>query len=181
MQVIVWRMEREDKRWWLLGSWLFGAGHYSERPQLFHLMDHLNLSSFFHPSPLSDLIYLDSSEDDDDNDEEVTIQSDSKNAYSKKCYCLSFLYATSTDPVFLNCMHFLSSCIYHLPCYINSFGKNCFDICWRQLLHLWDWTSAINLLVGASFQPLSEQLRFHCYHLPQMNQDQSRVKDGKMG
>lgn len=53
-------------------------------------------------------------------------ESDSKNAYSKKCYCLSFLYVISTDPVFLNCMHILSSCIYHPPCYINSYGKDCF-------------------------------------------------------
>lgn len=108
-------------------------------------------------------------------------ESDSKNAYSKKCACLSFLYAIYTDPVFLNCMHFLSSYMHCPPCYINSYGKNCFDICWPQLFHLWDWTFAINLLVWAPFQPLSEQLRFHCRHLPQMNQDQSRVKDGKMG
>lgn len=37
-------------------------------------MDHLNLSSVFHPLPVIDLTHLDSSEDDDDNDEEVTIQ-----------------------------------------------------------------------------------------------------------
>lgn len=93
-------------------------------------------------------------------------ESDSKNAYSKKCSCLSFLYAVPTDPVFLNCMHFLSSCMHHPPCYINSYGKNCFDICWPQLLHLWDWTFAINLFISASFQLPSERLRFHCRHLP---------------
>lgn len=66
-------MEREDRtfrwqRWWLFGSLLLGASHYSGRLQPFHLMDRVDLSSFFHPSPMIDLIYLDSSEDDDDND-----------------------------------------------------------------------------------------------------------------
>lgn len=108
-------------------------------------------------------------------------KSDSQNAYSKKCTCLSFLCAVCIDPVFLHCMHFLSSFVHHPLRCINSEGKNCFGICWPQLLCLWNWMFAINLLVWASFQPLSEWLRFHCHHLPQMNQDQSRVKDGKMG
>lgn len=183
---MVWRMEGKDRtyrwqRWWLFGSWLFGVSHCSERPQHFiwrpsepilifpfFARDWFDLPWFIwkwwwqwwsgnHP------------------------ESDSKNAYSKKCSCLSFLNAVYTHPVFLNCIHFLSSCMHCPPCYINSYGKNCFDICWPQLFHLWDWMFAINLLVWASFQPLSEQLCFHCRHLPQMNQDQSRVKDGKMG
>lgn len=185
MQATVWRTERQYRtfrwqRWWLLGSWLFGASHCSGRPQPFHLVERLNLYPFFHPSSLIDLIYLDSSEDDDDSDEEITIHRETaKMPIVKKCSCLSFLYATSADPVFLNCVHFLSSCTHHPPCYINSYGKNCFDICWPQLLHLRDWISDINLLVWASFQPPSEWLRFHCRHFPQMYQDQSRVKDGK--
>lgn len=61
-------------RWQPFGSWLSGAHHYSERSQPFSLMDCLNLFSFFHPSCMMNLIYLDSSEDGDDNDEEVTIQ-----------------------------------------------------------------------------------------------------------
>lgn len=62
------------QRWQPFGSWLFGAHDYSERSQPFHLMDHLNLFSFFHPLCMIDLIYLDSSEDDNDSDKEINIQ-----------------------------------------------------------------------------------------------------------
>lgn len=108
-------------------------------------------------------------------------ESDSKNAYSKKMLLPLLSLCYISDHVVLNCMNFLSSCMHHPPCYINSYGKNRFDTCWPQLLHLWDWMFAINLVVWASFQPRSEQLHFHCRHLPQINQVQSRVKDGKMG
>lgn len=176
MQATVWRMKREYRTFRWQRCWLFGVSHCSGRPQPFRL----NLSPFFPPFildwfDLSWFIWRWWWQWWRENHS----QRDSKNAYSKKCSCLSFLYATSADPVFLNCVHFLSSCMHLPPCYINSYGKNCFDICWPQLLHLWDWISGINLLVWASFQPPSEWLRFHCRHFPQMNQDQSRVKDGK--
>lgn len=182
MQVMVWRIGWEDRtfswrRWWLFGSWLFGA----KRPQPFHLMDHLNLSSFFHPSPVTDLIYLDSCEDDDDNDKEITIQ-----RVTAKISTVKNVLATAFSEIYILILCFLNH-VFLKFLYASIPTSHLF--LWENLLWYLLTSDAssmrlnicINLSVLASFQPLSEHLHFQCCHLPQMNQDQSRVRNGKMG